>query len=186
VARVSQTPLYDQLRQERINADIPATDTDVSACEAQQPLAPLGLRLVPAGGPVAVAGHGVSLGSEAELTEEGDRSGRHHRRDGVHGGAGRCRRQGAEVAEDGPGVAATAPAGPAAPMPSEWCVAQQADPAVDTPAMTPASGAGPLKSLLVTAPPEVRERLRNLKPSPWCRRVCGCGHPARCRIQLRR
>jgi hypothetical protein len=146
VSRVSQTPLYDQLRGERINADVPASDTDVSARQAQhEPLSPSGLRLVAAGGPVAVAVHGVSSGSEADLTAEGDRSGRHHRPDvasDVEGGAGLCRRQGAEVAEGRSRVAATVPAGPAAPMPSERCVAQQADPAVDTPALTRASGAG--------------------------------------------
>lgn len=144
VSRVSQTPLYDQLRGERINADVPASDTDVSAGEAEQePLIPLGLRLVPAGGPVAGTVHSVSSGSKANLTEEEDCSGQHHRRDDVHGGAGLHRRHGAEVAEGGPRLAATVPAGPAAPMPSECCVAQQPDPAVDTPAMTRrASGAG--------------------------------------------
>jgi hypothetical protein len=98
----------------------------------------------PPTGPVAVAVYGVSSESEADLTPEGDRSGRHHRPDDapdVEAGAGLCRRQGAEVADGRSGVAATVPAGPAAPMPSKRCVAQQADPAVDTPALTRASGA---------------------------------------------
>jgi hypothetical protein len=146
VSRVSQTPLYDQLRGERLNADVPATESEVSACETQQQLTPSGLRLVPAGGTVAGAGHGIFSGSEADLTAEGDCSGRHHRPEGVHGGAGRCRRQGAEVTEDGSGMAAPVPAGPAAPMPSERCVAQQADPSVDIPAVTRASGASPRRA----------------------------------------
>ena len=148
VSRVSQTPLYDQLRGERLNADVPATDIEVSARETQQQLTPSGLRLVPAGGTVAVAGHSVFSGSEADLTAEGDCFGRHHRPDDVHGGAGQqhCRRQGAEVTEDGPGMVAPVPAGPAAPMPSEGSVAQQAGPSVDTPAVTRASGAGPRRA----------------------------------------
>jgi hypothetical protein len=146
VSRVSQTPLYDQLRGERLNADVPASHIEVSARETQQQLTPSGPRLVPAGGTVAVAGHGVFSGSQADLTAEGDGSGRHHRRDGAHGGAGCCRRQGAEAGEDGSGMAAPVPAGPAAPMPSEGSVAQQADPSVDTPAVTRASGAGPRRA----------------------------------------
>lgn len=43
-----------------------------------------------------------------------------------------------------------------------------------------------LKSLLVTAPPEVRERLQHLKTQPWCRPACGCGPAACCRIHSRR
>ena len=142
---MSQTPLYDQLRGECLNADVVATDTEVSTRETQQ-LTPSGLRLVPAGGTAAGAAPGVFSGSEADLTAEGDASGRHHRRAGVHGGARLCQRQDAEVAEGGAGVAVTVPAGPVAPMPSEGCVAQQADPSVDIPAVTRASDAGPRRA----------------------------------------
>ena len=162
VSRVSQTPLYDQLRGERLNADVPTSHIEVSARETQQQLTPSGLRLVPGGGTVAGAGPGIFSGSEADLAAEGHRCGRHHRHDGVYGDAGRCRRQGAEVAEGGAGGPATVSAGLAEPMPSEGCVARQADPSVDTAAVTRASGAGPrpasqqLPAALVRSPVHVR------------------------------
>ena len=89
VARVSQTPLYDQLRDERLNADVvAASDTEVSAPQAQQePLRLPGLHLVAAEGPGAVAGRGVLSG----LSVEPECFGRHHRHDeapDLHGGAG--------------------------------------------------------------------------------------------------
>ena len=78
VSRVSQTPLYDQLREERLNAAVPASDIDGSAAEAQQePLPSWGLRLVPGGGPEAVAVRSVSSGSEADLRVESECFGRH-------------------------------------------------------------------------------------------------------------
>ena len=82
VSGVTQTPLYDQLRRERLNVDVPAGDLDVSAPEAQQePLAPSGLRPVPAGEPGAVAMRGVSSGPEADLRLQSECFGRHGRHD---------------------------------------------------------------------------------------------------------
>jgi hypothetical protein len=79
---VSQTPLYDQLRRERLNVDVPASDRDVSADEAQQePLAASGLRPVAAGGPGAVAVRGVSSGPDADLGLQSECFGRHGRHD---------------------------------------------------------------------------------------------------------
>jgi len=81
VSRVSQTPLYDQLRDERLNADVPARPLDVSAAEAQQePLASSVLRLVPAGELGAMAVCGVSSGPEADLRVGSECFGRHSRR----------------------------------------------------------------------------------------------------------
>jgi hypothetical protein len=98
VSRVSQTPLYDQLRGERINADVAARHGDVPVGEVQQePLAPMGLRLVGDGESAAGAARGASWGSDADLGAESACSGRHHRRDevpGVHGGVGLSRQPG--------------------------------------------------------------------------------------------
>jgi hypothetical protein len=82
VSRVSQTPLYDQLRDERINADVvAASDTEVSAPQAQQePPRPPGLPLVAAEGPAAGAVRGVSSGFSVEPACFG----RHHRRNSQH------------------------------------------------------------------------------------------------------
>jgi hypothetical protein len=89
VSRVSQTPLYDQLRGERINADVAARHGDVPVGEAQpEPLGPWRLRLVGDGESAAGGARGVSCGSEADLDAESTCAGRHHRRDevpGVHG-----------------------------------------------------------------------------------------------------
>jgi hypothetical protein len=174
VSLVSQTPLYDQLRGERINADVPTTDTEVSAHQPHpEPLAPSHLRLVPTGGPGGVAMHGACSGSEADLAEDGDGSGRDHRRDdahGVQGGAGLCRRQGAEAAEGGSGMAAAVPAGPTAPVSSEWCVDRQGDPDVDTPALTPASRAGQRRQSQLASPAVVRPpvHVRNSQHQRGC------------------
>lgn len=86
MSRVSQTPLYDQLRGERINADVvAASDTEVSVPQAQQePRRFPRLHLVAAAGSGAVAGRGVSSG----LSVEPECFGRHHRHDetpDVHG-----------------------------------------------------------------------------------------------------
>jgi hypothetical protein len=98
VSRVSQTPLYDQLRGERINADVPATDTDVPARNAQrEALTPSGPRQFPANIPIAETVHGVSSGSEADLGVESKCCGRHRRLDdapNVSGGAELFRRRG--------------------------------------------------------------------------------------------
>ena len=82
VSRVSQTPLYDQLRRERPKTDVPASDIDVSALQAQrEPLPSSGLRPVPAGELGAVAVRGVSSGSEVDLGVDSECFGRHGRHD---------------------------------------------------------------------------------------------------------
>jgi hypothetical protein len=61
VSRVSQTPLYDQLRGERLNADGAVRHGDIPVGEAQQePLGPGGLRLVGDGGSAAGGAREVS------------------------------------------------------------------------------------------------------------------------------
>lgn len=74
---MSQTPLYDQLRGERSNADVPAaSDTEVSAPQAQQePPRPPGLHRVAVEGSGAGAVRGVLSG----LSVEPECFGRHHR-----------------------------------------------------------------------------------------------------------
>ena len=145
VARVSQTPLYDQLRDERRNADVPDSDRDVSAAEAQQePLASSGLRPVSAGQPGAVAVRGVSSGPGADLRVDSECFGRHPRPDEVsdlHGGARRVRRLSAQAADGGSRGKATVPTAPA-PVHSQRGGTARADPAVDTRAATPAPDAG--------------------------------------------
>jgi hypothetical protein len=137
VSRVSQTPLYDQLRDERLNADIPASDIDVSAAEAQQePLPPSGLRLVPGGGPVAVAVLGVSSGSEADLSVESECVGRHLGHEEVPELPGSARRPGAQGGTP------------------------QADPAVDTLAATHAPGAGQRRGWQQPPPAFVRSSVQ--------------------------
>ena len=144
VSRVSQTPLYDQLRDERLNADVPASDIDVSAAAApQERLAPGGLRLVPGGGPVAVAVCGVCAGSEADLGVEPECVGRHLGHEEVPqlvGSARRARRAGAQSADGGSWWKATVSTEPVV-MPSERGT-PQGDPAVDTRAATDAPDAG--------------------------------------------
>jgi len=80
VSRVSQTPLYDQLRRERLKADVPVSDIDVSALPARrEPLPFSGLRAIPAE-PDAVAVRGVSSGPDVDLgvdCEWFSRRGRH-------------------------------------------------------------------------------------------------------------
>lgn len=89
VSRVSQTPLYDQLRDERINADVPAaSDTEVSTPHAQQePPRPPALHRVAVERSGAVVVRGVLSG----LSVEPECFGRRHRHDeapDVHGGGG--------------------------------------------------------------------------------------------------
>lgn len=82
VSRVSQTPLYDQLRRERPKADVPASHIDISAPPAQQELlAPSGQRPIPAGEPGAVAVRGVSSGPDVDLGVDSECFGRHGRHD---------------------------------------------------------------------------------------------------------
>jgi hypothetical protein len=125
VSRVSQTPLYDQLRDERLNADVPPSDIEVSAPQAQQePRAPSVLRLVPAGEPGAMAVCGVSSEPEADLRVESECFGRHPRHHEVdevpdlHGSARFARRPSAQTADGGLRGKATVPTAPA-PVHSE-------------------------------------------------------------------
>jgi hypothetical protein len=95
VLGMSQTPLYDQLRDERINADVAARHGDVPVGEVQQdPLVSVDLRLVGDGGSAAGGARGASWGSDTDLGAESACAGRHHRRDevpGVHGSGGLSR-----------------------------------------------------------------------------------------------
>jgi hypothetical protein len=135
VSGVSQTPLYDQLRDERLNADVAVSDREVSAAEAQgEPRAPSGLRLVPAGGPGAVAVGGVCSGPEEDFRVESECFGRHGRPDEVpdlHGGARRAGPAGAQAAGGRSGGKAIVPTAPA-PVTFERGGTARADPAVDT------------------------------------------------------
>jgi hypothetical protein len=125
VSRMSQTPLYDQLRDERLNADVAASDRDGSAPEGQQePRGSSGLRPVPGGGPGAVAVRGVCSGPDADLRVKAECFGRHRRHPEVeevsdlHGGARRARRLSAQAADGGSREKATVPTAPT-PVPAE-------------------------------------------------------------------
>jgi hypothetical protein len=99
VSGVSQTPTYDQLRGERINADVPASDVDVPAGEADlDPNAHVGKHRLRGYASTAVAVSGLSLGSGVDLAEDwagfgtsdSDHPVKHWLRDDAPGAAGVC------------------------------------------------------------------------------------------------
>lgn len=96
---VSQTPIYDQVRGERINADVPASDVDVPASESDlDPRTHLGRYHLRGDGSTAASVCGSSPGSEADLagdwagfgTGDSDHPGKHWLRDDALGAAGVC------------------------------------------------------------------------------------------------
>ncbi|MGH3631215.1 MAG: hypothetical protein ACRDRL_27700 [Sciscionella sp.] len=94
---MNQTPTYDQLRGERINAEVPASDADVPAREAD-PRVHLGKHHLREDGSTAAAVSSSSPGSGVDLagdwagsgTGDSEDPGKHWLRDDAPGAAGVC------------------------------------------------------------------------------------------------